>query len=369
MIERRTLITGGLGLVALAACGGGEDAPSPGAFSSDVPTTPTTEPPIDPRIAGTVASGLNVPWGIAFTAGGAAFVSQRDTGVIVRIDGESEGAAVEPVGEVPGVALTPGSGEGGLLGLAVDPADDDVLFAYFTTAQDNRIVRFDLSGGTLGSPTPILTGIPKANTHGGGRLLFDADGHLLVASGDAQQAPQAQNPDSPLGKILRIDTEGRPAPGNPDGTAVWSLGHRNVQGLAFDADGRLWVSEFGQNTFDELNLIRPGGNYGWPEVEGTGGTGDQIDPAVTWATEDCSPAGLGITRSTAFVAALRGRCVWAVPLQGELAGEPQRLFAGELGRVRNATVTPGGDLWISTSNTDGRGDPSGEDDRILRVTL
>ena len=159
------------------------------------------------------------------------------------------------------------------------------------------------------------------------------------------------------------------APGNPFGNRTWSYGHRNIEGFAFDADGRLWACEFGENRFDELNLVEKGKNYGWPKFEGKSDDDAYVTPKVTWPTSECSPSGMAITRSTAFVAALQGECVYAVPLDGTDAGEPRALFQGKYGRIRTVEVAPDDSLWVTTSNTDGRGDPAKNDDRILRVTL
>lgn len=365
MLDRRTLLAGaaGAGFVALAGCSrDGRPAPTP----TRDPAASAEPEEVSLSIEGTIATGLNVPWSIAFLSTGAAIVSQRDAGSLVRI--EPDGTTVD-LGRVAGVDAGPGRGEGGLLGIALDPDDDGTLYIHHSTTGDNRVVRVSLDGDRISGPDPILTGIPRASNHAGGRLLFDSDGFLLVATGDANQRELAQDRESLAGKILRIDTEGRPAAGNPFDNRTYSYGHRNIEGLAFDADGRLWATEFGENAADELNLIEAGGNYGWPQVEGTGGEGDLVDPQVTWATEDCSPAGVAIARSTAFVAALRGRCLWEVPLDGDTAGEPKAWFKEELGRIRNVTVAPDDSLWICTSNTDGRGSPGDEDDRILRVTL
>ncbi len=305
-----------------------------------------------------------MPWGLAFLASGDALVSERNTGLIRRVTARGK---VTTLGEVPGVVA---GGEGGLLGIALAPEDDETLFAYLTARDDNRVVRFSVAGGKVGRPVRVLTGIPKALRHNGGGLRFDAEGLLYVATGDTAQSELAQDRDSLAGKILRIRPDGRAAPGNPFGNRVWSYGHRNVEGLALDARNRLWATEFGEQETDELNLISKGRNYGWPEVEGRSRGARFVSPKATWSpTDTCSPAGLAITRSTAFVGALRGRCLFAVPLSGTDAGKPRVYFRGDHGRIRGVAVAPDGALWVTTSNTDGRTDPGRDDDKILRVTL
>lgn len=363
MIERRTFLAGiaGAGALALVGCGN-DDKPSPRA--TPTATTSGAPAPVDPTVASTIATGLNVPWGIAFLASGAAYVSQRDDGSIVRIDPDGE---VTDLGGVEGADAA--TSEGGLMGIVLDPDDESVLYAYMSTGSDDRLVRLSVSGDKVGKPEPLITGVRSAANHHGGRLLFDDAGHLFVAIGDGAVPDDAQDRDGLNGTILRLDKEGKPAEGNPFGNEVWSYGHRNVEGLAFDGEGRLWASEFGQNAFDELNLIQKGGNYGWPEFEGDSDDPKFIPPKVTWRTDECSPAGLAITRSTAFMAGLRGECVWMIPLDGESTGKPVRLFEGEYGRIRDIVVAPDESLWVSTSNTDSRGRPDDKDDRILRVTL
>lgn len=243
-------------LVACSAEGGGSPPPS-----SSSATATTTELDVTE-----VVGDLDVPWDLAFLPDGDALVTLRDRGQVVRIrDGE-----VSSLGTVPGVVA---DGEGGLLGLVVSPtfAQDRTVFVYATTAEDNRVLRMTLGDNGISDPEPILTGIPKAGNHNGGRIAFGPDGQLYVATGDAGDSSAAQDSDSLGGKILRITPDGEPAPDNPEpDSPVWSSGHRNVQGLAWGEDGVMWASEFGQNTWDELNRIEPGGNYGWPQVEGVG---------------------------------------------------------------------------------------------------
>lgn len=346
---------------------GPESSEDSGPSASAPPAEKTS--PGRPRVTGTVASGLAVPWGIAFLPDGSAVVTERDSRRVLRLTPRDEGeAVVTELGEITEAAPEV---EGGLLGVAVSPdfATDSTLFLYATSSEDNRVLSVTLEGDELGAPTPILTGIPKGVIHDGGRLAFGPDGFLYVSTGETGNPGLAQDAGSLAGKILRITTEGDPAPGNPEtGSPVWSLGHRNVQGLAFDDSGQLWASEFGDQTFDELNRVTAGANYGWPEVEGRGGGPAFVDPLRTWSTEDASPSGLAFADGSLWMAALRGQRLWQVPLDGDATGKPVGLLTGDYGRIRTVVTTPEGDLWVATSNRDGRGTPADEDDRILLVS-
>jgi len=349
----------------VAACG--DDEPNAGP-----PPTPAarsaspggSRPPLpdlgSPRDA---ATGLEVPWGLAFLPDGDALVSERDNARVLRIP--AKGGSAREVYRVPGVVA---QGEGGLLGIAVSPnyERDQFVYAYFTAASDNRIVRFRLDDD---EPRVIFSGIAKAGIHNGGRIAFGPDGHLYVGTGDAGNPDRSQDRRSPNGKILRLTPDGEPAPGNPaGGSPVYSLGHRNVQGLAWDSDERLYATEFGQNRFDEVNVIESGGNYGWPEVEGEGDTDDGrfTNPVVVWGTDESSPSGAAVVGDTLYVAALRGQRLWTVPLDDGKVGEARDGFRGEYGRLRTVVTAPDGSLWLATSNRDGRGNPRDGDDRIIR---
>lgn len=344
-------------LVLLPACTGGTPPPAtPSASALNSPATKVPQGAGQPIVAGRIDAQLHLPWSTVFLPDGTAVISERDSALLRSVGaGSVGGARAGIVGQVPGVV--PG-GEGGLLGLALSPdfQADRYLYAYFTAAADNRIARMRLEGSsgqlTLGPVETIFTGIPKASTHNGGRIRFGPDGYLYVGTGDSQRREQSQDTNALGGKILRITPEGHPAPGNPFGdNPVYSFGHRNVQGLAWDSTGRLWASEFGPEVNDELNLIVPGGNYGWPEVTGAPHRTGLIDAKVVWpSTADSSPSGLEIVGDTAYLGALRGQRVWAVPLIGEFAGDPVAYFTQEYGRIRSVSLAPDGRLWVLSNN-------------------
>jgi glucose/arabinose dehydrogenase len=321
----------------------------------------------------TVATGLDSPWGLAALPGGDLLVSSRDEGTLTRVDGKT-GEKTE-AGEVPGVSP---AGEGGLLGIALSPdhAADRMVYAYFTSASDNRVVRMLYDprkppGEQLGAPDTVFKGIPKGFVHNGGRIAFGPDRMLYVGTGESGRTGLSQDRDSLGGKILRLTPEGEPAPGNPfPDSPVYSYGHRNVQGLAWDAEQRLFASEFGQDTWDELNAIRPGDDYGWPEAEGRSDDDAFHDPIAQWHTDDASPSGIAYAEGSLWMAGLRGERLWRVPLKGtRAAADPQPFLEGEYGRLRTVVAAGGGKLWLVTSNTDGRGDPKKGDDRVLELTV
>lgn len=304
-----------------------------------------------PEVVARLDLQLDIPWAAVFLPNGTAIISERDSAQLKAVrDGKAA-----TIGQVPGVAP---SGEGGLLGLALSPGfpSDNYLYLYFTSAQDNRIARLKLTeepDGSLdlGDPEVVFSGIPKASTHNGGRIRFGPDGFLYVGTGDSQRREQPQDRNALGGKILRPTPEGDPAPGNPFGNAVYSLGHRNVQGLAWDSAGRLWSSEFGPDVNDELNLIEPGANYGWPAVTGAPHREGYRDAKVVWpSTADSSPSGLEIAGSTAYLGALRGQRLWTVSLSGDEASDPVAYFTREYGRIRDVIRTPDGGFWLLTNN-------------------
>ncbi|WP_460069757.1 PQQ-dependent sugar dehydrogenase [Streptomyces sp. YKOK-I1] len=384
---RRRGVTAGLAAGALlfaAGCSSGDGGSSGagpsasasrtavrGSSSPSAGATPPAKGTVE--VVRTVAEGLNSPWGLAPLPEGGLLVASRDEGTITHVD-ESSGRKTE-VGEVPGVSA---AGEGGLLGLALSPdyASDHMVYAYLTSVSDNRIVRMIYdperpAGDQLGAPDTVFKGIPKGMIHNGGRIAFGPDGMLYAGTGESGDRGLSQDKKSLGGKILRLTPEGEPAPGNPfPDSAVYSYGHRNVQGLAWDSAQRLFASEFGQDTWDELNAIKPGGDYGWPAAEGESDDSAYVNPIAEWHTDDASPSGIAYAEGSIWMAGLKGQRLWRIPLRGtEASAAPQSFLQGEYGRLRTVVSAGGDKLWVTTSNTDGRGDPKKGDDRILELKV
>ncbi|MFK0154492.1 PQQ-dependent sugar dehydrogenase [Streptomyces sp. NPDC090493] len=391
IVRRRGVVTllAAAGLLLVAGCsagGGGGDLPTPSwaggssASGSGVASAPGGAPDSAASAKGsvtvvrTVAEGLKSPWGLAALPDGAGLlVSDRDDGTISKVD-EKTGKITE-LGVVSGVSA---AGEGGLLGIALSLgfASDHMVYAYFTSASDNRIVRmlWDESKPAkeqLGAPDTIFKGIPKGYIHNGGRIAFGPDGMLYAGTGESGQRGLAQDRKSLGGKILRLTPEGDPAPGNPfPGSPVYTYGHRNVQGLAWDDKQRLFASEFGQDTWDELNAIKPGGDYGWPDAEGKSSDPKYVNPIAQWHTDDASPSGIAYVGGVIWMAGLKGQRLWRIPLDGTTAAAaPQAFLTGEYGRLRTVVAAGGDKVWLVTSNTDGRGKPKTGDDRILELAV
>ncbi|MEU5508459.1 PQQ-dependent sugar dehydrogenase [Streptomyces fungicidicus] len=371
------LLTAGCSSGDGGTAGGGDTSASPSGTAASSPPTGAAEqtPPAkgSVKVVRTVATGLNSPWGLAPLTDGDLLVSSRDEATITRVDGKT-GRKTE-LGEVPGVSP---AGEGGLLGIALSPeyASDHMIYAYFTSASDNRVVRMIYderkpAGQQLGAPDTVFRGIPKGMIHNGGRIAFGPDRMLYAGTGESGDTGLSQDKESLGGKILRLTPDGEPAPGNPfPGSAVYSYGHRNVQGLAWDGKQRLFASEFGQNTWDELNAIEPGANYGWPEAEGRSDDSAFENPVEQWSTDEASPSGIAYAEGSIWMAGLRGERLWRVPLKGtEASADPQAFLEGEYGRLRTVAAAGGDKLWLVTSNTDGRGNPKKGDDRILELEV
>lgn len=370
-----------LAVAAFSGCqmsGSGESSPgsssssgsTAAASSSQSPrSSATSAKPGKPRV---IAENLDVPWGVAFLPNDAALVSERDTHTIKRIAPDGK---VTTVGKIKGVSND--TSEGGLLGLALSPTYDldHLVYAYITTDTDNRIVRFRYDKNGISRQESVFTGIPKAPIHDGGRIKFGPDGMLYVTTGDATQADRAQDVKYLGGKVLRMTPDGEPVPGNPfSDSVVWTVGHRNPQGLAWGPgkDPTLYEAEFGQNALDEVNALHAGENYGWPDVEGTiGPKKDKFTPPlVTWPTDKASPSGLTYAADSLWLATLQGENVYRMRVHKDgSVGKPRALLNDRYGRLRTIVTAPDGSLWVTTSNRDGRGSPSRNDDKIIRIPL
>jgi len=333
-------------------------------------SSPAVAPGVDlvPGRVTEITRDLDVPWGLTFLPDGSALVAERDSGRIVHVP--AAGGPATPVGSVPGVAA---DGEGGLLGLAASPrfATDRTVYAYLTAASENRVVALRVAEDlhSLQQERVVLGGIAKAPVHNGGRLRFGPDGNLYIGTGDVSDRANSPNETSLNGKVLRIRPDGSVPAGNPGGTPVFTRGHRNVQGLTFGPDGTAYAAEFGQNTWDELNVLRAGTDYGWPTAEGPDGNGGSR-PLFWFATDQASPSGIAWAGNAVWMAGLRGERLWRLPVAGgKRTGDPVAYLDGRYGRLRTVERAPDDSLWVTTSNTDGRGDARAGDDRILRVEL
>ncbi len=321
-----------------------------------------------------ITTETDIPWGLLTMPDGSILYARRDVHDLVRLDPAT--GAKTTVGTVPNVDET--DGEGGLLGIVLSPsfATDHWLYLMHTSPTDNRIVRIQLQGNVLQTSTEqvLVSGILRNKYHNGGRLRFGPDGKLYASAGDAQNGDNAQNLGNLNGKILRINPDGSVPSDNPfAGSYIWSYGHRNPQGLAFDSQGRLWEQEFGNSVMDETNLIVKGGNYGWPACEGTSGTcstAGYIAPKNTYPVADGSCSGIAIVRDVLYVACERGTRMYREMISGSSLTNVQVYFNGTYGRLRTVEPAPDGGLWLTTTN-DGDKDsiPNNSNNVILHVAL
>jgi glucose/arabinose dehydrogenase len=329
----------------------------------------------------TLASGLEAPWDLAFVPDGRILLTERPGRVRVIQDGALR---PEPLVTIAEVAA---EGEGGLLGIALDPnfAQNQGVYLYYTHRAENnqlhnRVVRYTLVGSQLSDPRIVVDGIPGAGIHNGGRIAFGPDGKLYVTAGDASQSERAQDPAALAGKILRLNSDGSIPSDNPFATSpVYALGLRNPQGLAWQpGTNQLYATEHGPQAHDEVNRIDPGGNYGWPQMQGDAGPSAGATPpvlesgATTWA-----PTGATLVQAATFAqwqgsllfAGRRSETLWKLVVSPSTTRPPtlEPLIQGEYGRLRTVVEGPDGMLYLLTSNRDGRGSPAPDDDRLLRI--
>jgi len=325
---------------------------------------------VDSRVRGPeiVATELDIPWELVFLPDGDLLVTERP-GRLLRIDEYKNTIPISGVAH---------RGEGGLLGLALHPnfAENQLIYLYLTTASGsgltNRVERYRLDETALSARKVIIEGIPGAANHDGGRIAFGPDGMLYIATGDAGKETSAQDTASLAGKILRLNDDGSIPSDNPFGNAVYSYGHRNVQGLAWDDSGRLWATEHGrsgfQSGYDEVNLIEKGKNYGWPTIEGGATRAGMVAPALHSGAEDTwAPSGMAQLHGYLYFAGLRGESLYVVDISSGEAKDLKSYLRGTYGRLRSVTAGPDGMLYVLTNNRDGRGSPKEKDDKIIRI--
>ncbi len=334
---------------------------------STIETGVLTEKAGPPKV---VVEELTIPWEVVFlpNSKGDMLITERP-GRLVYIGEDRE------VIEVSGVAHR---GEGGLLGLALHPkySDNGLIYLYMTTAEgdglSNRVERYRLQGTVLTDREVIIENIPGAPYHDGGRIAFGPDGMLYITTGDAGNKDSAQDTKSLAGKILRLDEDGGVPKDNPFNSAVYSYGHRNAQGIAWDKAGQLWATEHGRSGarsgYDEVNKIIKGANYGWPLIQGDESQEGLVIPELnSGANETWAPSGMAYLREHLVFAGLRGESLYVSDISSGRAEDLNTYLRGEYGRLRSVTVGPDKMLYILTSNRDGRGKNEASDDRIIKV--
>jgi glucose/arabinose dehydrogenase len=325
--------------------------PAPGATQPS-PSTPVTDPTV-------VATKLNQPTGLVVLPDGTALVGERTTGRILR---------VLPVAGRPATVVqrltVDGSGDGGLLDLAISPTfdEDGLIYAYLSTPTDNRVVHF--SPGS--QPSAIITGIPKGRTGNAGRLAFDATGALLTGTGDAGRPALAASGTSLAGKILRTSDIGRSLPDNPvPGSVVFARGLRSVDGLCVDPRTglRIAISAGAAGTPDEVNVIRPGADYGWP-----GNSPGSVPAARTLPAASTGGGGCALAGSQLLVATSTGRSLAVGALTRTGIAAFTSSLQNKYGRLATVVAGTDGALWLTTRNRDGHGTPTADDDRVIRIS-
>lgn len=322
-----------------------------------------------------IAKNLEIPWALAFLPDGNILVTERPGRVKLVVPSSGQVTDVATISEVQA------TGEGGLLGIAVHPqfATNNFVYVYYTYGGSgsnllNRLVRYTYANNQFTAPMTLVDAVPGGTNHDGGRIKFGPDGFLYITTGEAGNPSLAQDQNSLAGKILRVTDAGQPAPGNPFNTRIYSYGHRNPQGIAWNGT-TLYETEHGNSSpsrSDEVNMIEPGKNYGWPTIEGDASQTGLVTPlansgpdgTTTWA-----PSGTAFFNGSLFFSGLKGQALYEAKIEGTKATIVNQHLKGQLGRLREAIVGPDNQLYITTSNRDGRGSPKTEDDKIIRVSF
>lgn len=338
-----------------------------------IPPTTSTSTPITAPATTVIVENLEIPWDIAFLPDATMLVTERP-GRVLHID------PAHPEARATVYTHTEQRGEGGLLGILLHPqfAQNSYVYLYMTAPAPkdetiNRVVRFTYANEKLTEDRTIIDGIPGATYHDGGRMEFGPDLKLYITTGDATRGQIAQEKSSLGGKILRINDDGSTPSDNPFGTRVWSMGHRNPQGLAWDSAGRLWETEHGPTgesgrcCHDEVNVIEKGGNYGWPSLIGDETKSGMSVPTLHSGTGTWAPASATYHDGSLYFGGLKSETLFEVVLDGATVKELKEHFVGTYGRIRTTRMGPDGMLYLTTSNRDGRGSASSGDDKIIRV--
>lgn len=361
----------------LAGCGGTAD-PSD---SNETETTPTEqeideeeqdnqEDEMDEQLEVSdepeiVADNLETPWSIAKHED-SLYLTERAGNIVKIEDGETSRQEVNLDREISTVP------EAGLLGFVLDPdfSENNLAYAYYTYEDSsgplNRIITLQLDNDTWHEESVLLDEIPSGRVHHGGRLKIGPDGLLYAATGDAAVPELAQDTDSLAGKLLRLNLDGSIPEDNPEPDSyIYSYGHRNPQGLTWSADGTLYSSEHGSTANDEINLIEAGQNYGWPIIEGEEEQEGMQTPLFSSGMEETwAPSGMDYHDDRLFVSGLRGEAVY----EFDLEAEDYREIVSEFGRIRDVLIEDG-ILYFISNNTDGRGAPQENDDKLYRFSI
>jgi glucose/arabinose dehydrogenase len=319
-----------------------------------------------------IAENLDTPWAVAIMPSGQMLVTER-VGRVRLVD--TNGLQNNPVATINSVKEV---GEGGLLGVTLHPefSSNGFVYLYYTYGSSgnntqNRVARMTFKDGKLSDEKTIVDAIPGASNHDGGRIKFGPDKMLYIGTGDAQEPSRAQDTNNLAGKILRVTENGDPAPGNPFNNHVYSYGHRNVQGIAWDADGQIWATEHGRSGalsgLDELNKIESGKNYGWPEIQGNETRDGMIAPAKNSGNTTWAPSGVAFLNGSLFFSGLRGESLYQATVSGSSVTDFKEHMKGQYGRTRDVIAGPDNMLYITTSNKDGRGTPNEGDDKVIQI--
>lgn len=312
----------------------------------------------------TVAQGLDTPWSIE-KSDDVFYLSERP-GKIIKIDGNKKNEQQVDLDKEVSTAA-----EAGLLGfvLAPDFKDSKEAYAYYTyedNGQFNRIVKLKLENDTWKEEEVLIDKIPSGQYHHGGRLKIGPDDKLYATTGDASDEQNAQDKDTLGGKILRINLDGSKPKDNPmSNSYVYSYGHRNPQGIVWTPDGQMYASEHGNQANDEINEIKEGHNYGWPVIEGNEENNNMETPIFTSGSDDTwAPSGIAFKDGIIYSAALRGEGI----MKFDVEKDEMKKVATKYGRIRDVYIV-NNDLYFVSNNTDGRGNPSQNDDKMYKVSL